>query len=151
MVGLCPWCADVFFEGCCRGLLHGICPRFGNLNPAHSLLLSLQLLPWQHGAGSLLTEGSTLGLSAGKIAHGHLTTKMKGMQEARQPLFSCCLVSPACCSLPCSGSPEAEKHVFCLSRCPSSVQTAVSSCVLLAGTCNKWSSWCLSFIWIRNW
>ena len=45
------------------------------------------------------------------------TTKRKGMQEACQFLSSFRLASPACCPLPCSGNPEAEKHIFCQSRC----------------------------------
>lgn len=46
-----------------------------------------------------------------------LTTKRKGMEEACQSLSSFCLASPTCCPLPCSKNPEAEKHIFCQSRC----------------------------------
>ena len=86
--------------------------------------------PWQLGAGSLLAEDSPLELSANKMAHVHLITKMEDMREARQPPISF-LASPSCFPFSCSGNPEAEKHIFCVGRCPTNVQMPVSSFISL--------------------
>lgn len=77
--------------------------------------------PRPFAAGSLLAEGSPLGLGVNKMVHFLLTTKMEGMQKAHQLSLTCYPAFTPYSLFSRSGNPEVEKHIFCLSRWPAGI------------------------------